>query len=60
LLSLTPVEVELPEGVAPMVPVEDYSWVQDEAAVKAYYERTYQQELDRLLSDQVLIWEILF
>jgi hypothetical protein len=45
---------ELPEGVQPLLPVEDLSWVHDEAAVKAYYDRVCREEFERLTKTQVL------
>jgi hypothetical protein len=34
-------------------PVEDLSWVHNEQAVKAYYDRVCREELERLTSTEV-------
>ena len=51
--------VALLAGVPPLVPVEDYSWVNDAAAVKAYHDRIYQEELAKLLNSQAQVRRLL-
>jgi hypothetical protein len=43
----------LREGLQPLQPVEDLSWVHNEQAVKAYYDRVCREELERLTSNEV-------
>jgi hypothetical protein len=43
----------LREGLQPLQPVEDLSWVHNEQAVKAYYDRVCREELERLTSTEV-------
>jgi hypothetical protein len=43
----------LREGVQQLQPVKDLSWVHNEQAVKAYYDRVCREELERLTSTEV-------